>query len=243
MVKLREFIFLLVLLIFASSISSAIGIKNQNVWLMDKDRNGVLSFTEFSLKGERWFSALDQNSDGNLTRTELDNEEAIIGKKKLSRIADRLDRNDDNKIDKKEFTHSKGIPRNRYKPKNNFMMGTSYKERKEISEAIFKVIDRDNNGFLSTNELAEGSKVGPGIARKLKFQQLDSDGNNRISREEFLSPLKERFSKADKNSDDVLDRREVKSSFRQKRKGKTSLKKKSEPWKEKPFVNKDKKIK
>ena len=243
MVKLREFIFLLVLLIFASSISSAIGIKNQNVWLMDKDRNGVLSFTEFSLKGERWFSALDQNSDGNLTRTELDNEEAIIGKKKLSRIADRLDRNDDNKVDKKEFTHSKGIPRNRYKPKNNFMMGTSYKERKEISEAIFKVIDRDNNGFLSTNELAEGSKVGPGIARKLKFQQLDSDGNNRISREEFLSPLKERFAKADKNSDDVLDRREVKSSFRQKRKGKTSLKKKSEPWKEKPFVHKDKKNK
>ena len=90
MVKLREFIFLLVLLIFTSSISSAIGIKNQNVWLMDKDRNGVLSFTEFSLKRERWFSALDQNSDGNLTRTELDNEEAIIGKKKLDRLKSRV---------------------------------------------------------------------------------------------------------------------------------------------------------
>ena len=47
------------------------GKKNKNLMFMDKDRNGVISFPEFSSRSEKMFSFLDQNSDGNITRQEL----------------------------------------------------------------------------------------------------------------------------------------------------------------------------
>ena len=241
--RLKEFLFVFVLLLFIPNVHSEVWSKKQNAWLMDKDRNGVLSFTEFSLKCERWFSKLDQDADGNLTSAELGKQEELIKEKKFTRMADRLDRNDDNKIDRKEFSHNKGVPKNRFRPRDISMLGASSKERREISEAIFETIDKDDNGFLSTNELAEGEKVGPRVARNLKFQMLDTDSNNKISRGEFLAPLKKRFEEADKNADDVLDRRELKSSFRKRKKGNRLSRKRNKSWKDKPIMHKEKKTK
>ena len=79
------------------------GKKNKNMMLMDKDQNGVLSFMEFSSRSERMFAFLDRNSDGNVTRQEMDIEEGLREEKMLSKMADKLDRNDDQKIDQKEF--------------------------------------------------------------------------------------------------------------------------------------------
>ena len=94
------------------------GKKNKNMMRMDKDQNGVLSFVEFSSRSERMFAFLDRNSDGNVTRQEMDIEEGLREEKMLSKMADKLDRNDDQKIDQKEFiTGSKGRPESGQRPK------------------------------------------------------------------------------------------------------------------------------
>ena len=48
---------------------------------MDKDRNGVLSFREFSSISQRMFSLLDQDSNGYISRLEIDNVEKMKKKR------------------------------------------------------------------------------------------------------------------------------------------------------------------
>ena len=94
------------------------GKKNKKMMHMDKDQNGVLSFVEFSSRSERMFAFLDRNSDGNVTRQEMDIKEGLREEKMLSKLADKLDRNDDQKIDQKEFiSGSKGRPEPEQRPK------------------------------------------------------------------------------------------------------------------------------
>ena len=70
---------------------------------MDKDRNGVLSFKEFSSINKKMFSLLDQDSNGYISRLEIDDIEKMKKKRKLFKHADRLDKNDDDQISKEEF--------------------------------------------------------------------------------------------------------------------------------------------
>ena len=211
------------------------GKKNKNLMFMDKDRNGVISFSEFSSRSERMFSFLDKNSDGSITRREMDVDESLKKQKMLSRKADRLDRNDDQKIDQNEFIiGSKGRPPEpRHRPKRRGPpKGPPPEGKKEVSEAIFKALDRNEDGYLNSEELSKGIEVGPKVAKDLKFQKLDLNSNNRISKEEFISPLQKRFSTLDKNSDEVLDRREL-MNLSQRKKDDTR-KYKDNMWKGKP---------
>jgi len=211
------------------------GKKNKNLMFMDKDRNGVISFPEFSSRSEKMFSFLDQNSDGNITRQEMDGDENLKKQKMLSRKADKLDRNDDQKIDQNEFiAGSKGRPpelgqrpKRRGPPK-----GPPPEGKKEVSEAIFKALDKNEDGYLNSEELSKGREVGPKVAKDLKFQKLDLNFNNKISKEEFISPVQKRFSALDKNSDEVLDRRELMDSSRKKKDDKRKYK--DNMWKGKP---------
>ena len=211
------------------------GKKNKNSMVMDKDRNGVISFSEFSSRSERMFSFLDQNSDGNITRQEMDVSESVKKQKMLSRKADRLDRNDDQKIDQNEFiAGSKGRPPEpRHKSKRRGPpKGPPPEGKKEVGEAIFKALDKNEDGYLNSEELSKGREVGPKVAKDLKFQKLDLNSNNRISKEEFISPLQKRFSALDKNSDEVLDRRELMNLSQRK---KDDMRKyKDNMWKGKP---------
>ena len=74
-----------VLFSLSISIQAASGKKSKNLMFMDKDRNGVISFSEFSTRTEKMFSFLDQNSDGNITRQEMDRDENLKKQKMLSR--------------------------------------------------------------------------------------------------------------------------------------------------------------
>ena len=217
------------------SIQAEPGKKNKNLMSMDKDRNGVISFSEFSSRSEKMFSFLDQNSDGNITRQEMDGDENLKKQKMLSRKADRLDRNDDQKIDQNEFVAgSKGRPpkpgqrpKRRGPPK-----GPTPEGKKEVSKAIFKALDKNEDGYLNSEELSKGREVGPKVAKDLKFQKLDLNFNNKISKEEFISPVQKRFSALDKNLDEVLDRRELMDSSRKKKDDKRKYK--DNMWKGKP---------
>ncbi len=210
------------------------GKKNKNMMRMDKDQNGVLSFMEFSSRSERMFSFLDRNSDGNITRQEMDIEEGLWEEKMLSKMADKLDRNDDQKIDQKEFiTGSKGRPEPGQRPKRRGPpKGPPPEVKKEVSEAIFKALDKNKDGYLNSEELSKGREVGPKIAKDIKFKTLDLNGNNKVSKEEFMSPIQKKFDEMDKNSDEVLDRRELMDSSKMKKD--THRKYKDNMWKGKP---------
>ena len=206
------------------------GKKNKNLMVMDKDRNGVISFSEFSSRSERMFSFLDQNSDGNITRQEMDVSESVKKQKMLSRKADRLDRNDDQKIDQNEFIMgSKGHPP---EPRQRPIRRAPPEGKKEVSEAIFKALDKNEDGYLNSEELSKGREVGPKVAKDLKFQKLDLNSNNKVSKEEYIFPVQKRFSALDKNSDEVLDRRELMDSSRKKKDDKRKYK--DNMWKGKP---------
>ena len=153
----------------------------------------------------------------------------------LSRKADKLDRNDDQKIDKNEFiAGSKGRPpESGQRPKRRGPpKGPPPEGKKEVSEAIFKALDKNEDGYLNSEELSKGREVGPKVAKDLKFQKLDLNSNNKVSKEEFISPVKKRFSALDKNSDEVLDRRELMDSSRKKKDDKRKYK--DNMWKGKP---------
>ena len=212
------------------------GKKNKNLMRMDKDKNGVLSFTEFSSRSEKMFSFLDQNSDGNITRQEMNIKESLKREKMLSKMADKLDRNDDQKIDKNEFIiGSKRLAEPRQRPKRRGLpKGLAPNNKKEVSEAIFKALDKNKDGYLNSEELSKRREVGPKVAKDHIFQKLDLSGNKKVSKEEFMSPSKKRFDEMDKNSDEVLDRRELMDFFKKKMKGKRYHK--DNMWKGRPPV-------
>ncbi|GIT62109.1 MAG: hypothetical protein Ct9H300mP20_19360 [Gammaproteobacteria bacterium] len=72
--------------------------------------------------------------------------------------------------------------------------GPTPEGKKEVSEAIFKALDKNEDGYLNSEELSKGREVGPKVAKDLKFQKLDLNSNNKVSKEEFISPVKKRFS-------------------------------------------------
>ena len=235
MKKINYLVAIGLLFLLSLSIQAELGKKNKNLMFIDKDRNGVISFFEFSSRSEKMFSFLDQNSDGNITRQEMDGDKNLKKQKMLLRKADKLDRNDDQKIDQKEFiAGSKGRPPEpRQRPKRRGPpKGPPVEGKKEVSEAIFKALDKNEDGYLNPEELSKGREVGPKVAKDLKFQKLDLNSNNMVSKEEFISPLRKRFSALDKNSDEVLDRRELMNSSERKKDDKRQYK--DNMWKGKP---------
>ena len=137
---------------------------------LDKDGNGIVSFIEFSSRAKKMFSWLDQDSNGSITREEMKSEERLRGKKMLSKWADKLDSNDDERIDEKEFIYgSKGRPTEKHKPINKSLFDKTPEGRKEVNQAIFKTADKDKDGFLSKGEFSEVSKIGPKVEQDLRF--------------------------------------------------------------------------
>ena len=138
-----------VLFSLSLSIQAEPGKKHKNSMFMDKDRNGVISFSEFSSRTEKMFTFLDQNSDGNITRQEMDGDENLKKQKMLSRKADKLDRNDDKKIDQNEFiAGTKGRPPEpRQRPqKRGTSNGPTPEGKTEMREAILKALTKHENG-------------------------------------------------------------------------------------------------
>ena len=210
------------MVLIASSIQAETRKQHKTMLPMDRDNNGVISFKEFSSKSEKMFSFLDQDSDGSITKQEMVIGEQARKEKMLSKIADRLDRNDDLKIDKNEFiSGSKRLPNHPKKVKRKGPPHEKMESRIEVSEAIFMALDKDKDGFLTNKELAEGREVGPHVAKDIRFKKIDSNGNNKISKEEFMSPITQEFTDLDRNSDQLIDRRELMGSHQAKaRKGK-----------------------
>ncbi len=194
MKKFNYLIAFVSIVLISSSIQAEPRKQEKSMLPMDRDNNGVISFKEFSSKSEKMFSFLDQNSDGSITKQEMAIGEQARKEKRLSKMAARLDRNDDLKIDKNEFiSGSKGLPNHPQKTKRKGPRHGKMDGKKEVSEAIFLALDKDKDGFLTNKELADGREVGPQIAKDIRFKKIDSNGNNKVSKEEFMFPIKQKF--------------------------------------------------
>lgn len=190
------------------SFGVSVGAKEkQGLRNLDKDENGKITFEEFSYKHQKIFNNMDKDSDGFISRDEIDRKRE--GKDNISRYADRLDLNNDLKIDKNEFIRgqSNRFKRDQKASKNRRHIDS--KQRRHVTEKIFESADADNNGSLNTSELSKVRELAPKLAKNHRFSQVDLDNNNKLTQEEFLAPIKKKFSSMDRNQDSALDRGEL----------------------------------
>lgn len=208
MKKLNKFILSGTIILLIMSFGVSVGAKEkQGLRNLDKDENGKITFEEFSDKHQKIFNNMDKDSDGFISRDEIDRKRE--GKNNISRYADRLDLNNDLKIDKNEFIRgqSNRFKRDQKASKNRRHIDS--KQRRNVAEKIFESADADNNGSLNTSELSKVRELAPKVAKNHRFSQVDLDKNNKLTQEEFLAPIKKKFSSMDRNQDSALDRGEL----------------------------------
>ena len=208
MKKLNKFTLLGTIILLIMSFGVSVSAKEkQGLRNLDKDENGKITFEEFSYKHQKIFNNMDKDSDGFISRDEIDRKRE--GKNNISRYADRLDLNNDLKIDKNEFIRgqSNRFKRDQKASKNRRHIDS--KQRRHVAEKIFESADADNNGSLNTSELSKVRELAPKVAKNHRFSQVDLDKNNKLTQEEFLAPIKKKFSSMDRNQDSALDRGEL----------------------------------
>ena len=208
MKKLNKFTLSGTIILLIMSFGVSVGAKEkQGLRNLDKDENGKITFEEFSDKHQKIFNNMDKDSDGFISRDEIDRKRE--GKNNISRYADRLDLNNDLKIDKNEFIRgqSNRFKRDQKASKNRRHIDS--KQRRNVAEKIFESADADNNGSLNTSELSKVRELAPKVAKNHRFSQVDLDKNNKLTQEEFLAPIKKKFSSMDKNQDSALDKGEL----------------------------------
>ncbi len=208
MKKLNKFTLSGTIILLIMSFGVSVGAKEkQGLRNLDKDENGKITFEEFSDKHQKIFNNMDKDSDGFISRDEIDRKRE--GKNNISRYADRLDLNNDLKIDKNEFIRgqSNRFKRDQKASKNRRHIDS--KQRRNVAEKIFESADADNNGSLNTSELSKVRELAPKVAKNHRFSQVDLDKNNKLTQEEFLAPIKKKFSSMDRNQDSALDRGEL----------------------------------
>ena len=208
MKKLNKFTLSGTIILLIMSFGVSVGAKEkQGLRNLDKDENGKITFEEFSYKHQKIFNNMDKDSDGFISRDEIDRKRE--GKNNISRYADRLDLNNDLKIDKNEFIRgqSNRFKRDQKASKNRRHIDS--KQRRNVAEKIFESADSDKNGSLNTSELSKVRELAPKVAKNHRFSQVDLDNNNKLTQEEFLAPIKKKFSSMDRNQDSALDRGEL----------------------------------
>ena len=208
MKKLNKFTLSGTIILLIMSFGVSVGAKEkQGLRNLDKDENGKITFEEFSYKHQKIFNNMDKDSDGFISRDEIDRKRE--GKNNISRYADRLDLNNDLKIDKNEFIRGQSNRFKRVQKASKNRRHIDSKQRRNVAEKIFESADADNNGSLNTSELSKVRELAPKVAKNHRFSQVDLDKNNKLTQEEFLAPIKKKFSSMDKNQDSALDKGEL----------------------------------
>ena len=210
MKKLNKFTLSGTIILLIMTFGVSIGAKEkQGLRNLDKDENGKITFEEFSYKHQKIFNNMDKDSDGFISRDEIDRKRE--GKNNISRYADRLDLNNDLKIDKNEFIRGQSNRFKRVQKASKDRRHIDSKQRRNVAEKIFESADSDKNGSLNTSELSKVRELAPKVAKNHRFSQVDLDKNNKLTQEEFLAPIKKKFSSMDRNKDNALDRGELRS--------------------------------
>ena len=190
---------------------------------MDKDGNKAISFKEYSHKPQKIFKNMDSNSDGVITYSEFTTKKLRAPKMKANERFNFLDINDDLKVSEKEFIlGANNLPRQKRAPR----LMRSDKAGK-VSKKIFSKLDTNQDNNLDKKELSFVKEIAPQVAKDHSFQNLNIDGDENITIEEFLAPAKADFSKMDSNSNGAIERKEIRNFVKNNKK---ALKKKGKPF-------------
>mmetsp|Transcript_95098 Transcript_95098/g.188392 ORF Transcript_95098/g.188392 Transcript_95098/m.188392 type:complete len:542 (+) Transcript_95098:17-1642(+) len=138
-----------------------------------------LSYDE-RLQVVNYFTALDVNMNGHITRTELQVElqdKFHVSEEEVQQILDAMDPDQDEEICYSSFLAA--------------MMSTKIKLHDEILMATFKKFDTDRKGYITANNLRQvlGDRVA-GVKVKTLLTDLDLSQHNQISYPEFETYLR-----------------------------------------------------
>jgi Ca2+-binding EF-hand superfamily protein len=152
----------------------------------DKDGDGALSKKEFAARQADVFKKLDANADGFLTREEFAKAaKAMVSGARASRpgagggpgpVLGRMDTDGDGRISPEEW-----------------------KGRAEL----FKKLDLNADGYIDKKEMTRGA-LAVGAAAKRRLAAMDTDGDGRISRQEWKG-RPAMFDQLDRNGDGYID--------------------------------------
>jgi Ca2+-binding EF-hand superfamily protein len=173
----------------------------------DTNHDGVVDQTEFQASRDKWFADIDTNKDGFITADELKAfgdkmhaawqqkhadatsgsqtaPDAARGDKMVQHLMTRVDTDKDGKISKAEFDTE--------------------------SAAMFKRLDKNNDGKIAADELPQhhwGNKGGAGM-----FGQMDLDKDGKVTKAEFTAAGDKMFQKLDANGDGVITLEEMQAA-------------------------------
>ena len=189
---------------------------------LDTDGNGSISLEEFSANGAEIFSLADRNQNRSLSQAEFEEVPQIRQQQMKLRL---MDSNGDGEVDEKEFSAvSKKNGRHKgAKGKDRWMMhGVSAwlmhpnknrdKAAREQKRAeVFAMADRDNDGVLDRQELAGMRQV----RVQYRFSQLDSNGDGKLSMDEYRQPMAEAFALRDRDDNGELEKSEITAAIQE----------------------------
>ncbi|TYJ23156.1 hypothetical protein E1A91_A08G171600v1 [Gossypium mustelinum] len=133
------------------------------------------------------FSSFDRNNDGSLTQLELGSLLRSLGlKPSLDQVEDLIQKADSNNNGLIEFSEFVAMLAPELQPEKS-----PYSE--EQLKQLFKMFDRDGNGFITAAELAQTmAKLGHALTVEEltgMIKEADADGDGRISFDEFSQAI------------------------------------------------------
>jgi Ca2+-binding EF-hand superfamily protein len=188
--------------------------------MADKDKSGDVTKDEFRAAAEARFAAMDKNGDGFVSKDEMQAARAEMRSKYEERRGDpaerfaRMDANGDGKVTLDEMKQA-AEARMAEKGRDG---GLSDRQAERI-EAHFKRADANGDGAVTLEEMQAARKMHGGKDDAAhggksedrhgdRFARLDTDGDGKISRAEFLAGADRMFERLDRNGDGKIERGE-----------------------------------
>lgn len=155
--------------------------------MSDKQPAGKLNVDQIAELREI-FRSVDRNNDGSLTQLELGSLLRSLGLKpsadQVETLIQKADTNNNGLVEFSEFV-------NLVAPELMLSDKSPYSE--EQLKQLFKMFDRDGNGFITAAELAHSmAKLGHALTVEEltgMIKEADTDGDGRISFEEFSQAI------------------------------------------------------
>ena len=130
------------------------------------------------------FKAIDKNGDGKLSKEEiLEGYDLFFGKNK-------------DKVDIEKMFDAVDIDKSGFIDYSEFVVATMNEKNllsNEKLQSAFKMFDKDNSGFISSEEIKEILGFGKTLSEEAVneiIKQVDANGDGQISFEEFSAMMK-----------------------------------------------------